>query len=81
MRYLCEQCEYVATTHSSLKRHKECKRERIRYPCDYCEYAATRYDDLKRHKKTRHFADTVVSMGGHNVMIKKLEMAEFTGKT
>ena len=52
--YSCDQCEYAATTSSSLKRHKESKHEGIRYPCDQCEYTATTAGNLKEHKKSKH---------------------------
>ena len=54
VRYSCEQCEYVATTVSSLKQHKDAKHEGVRYSCDQCEYVATQVSHLKQHKDAKH---------------------------
>ena len=40
-RYPCDQCDYAATTASTLKQHKESKHEGVGYPCDQCDYIAT----------------------------------------
>jgi len=49
VRYLCDQCEYAATTAGSLKRHIEFRHEGVRYHCDQCEYVATDPSCLERH--------------------------------
>jgi len=54
MRYPCDQCEYIATSVSHTKSHKEAKHEGIRYPCELCEFTTTRPGDLKRHKESKH---------------------------
>ena len=52
--YPCDQCEYVATKHSSLNRHKKSIHEGVQYPCDQCELSYTKAASLKQHKKTIH---------------------------
>ena len=37
-RYLCDQCQHVATNSTDLKQHKEGKHDNIRYFCDNCDY-------------------------------------------
>jgi len=54
MRYPCDQCEYLTTTASFLKSHKESKHIGIRYLCDKCEYSATTTSHLIRHKQSPH---------------------------
>ena len=53
-RYPCDQCEYVATFVSNLKKHKKINHEGVRYPCDLSEYAATAISSLKHHKEAKH---------------------------
>ena len=53
MRYLCDKCEYAATSAGSLKCHIESKHEGVRYPCDKCEYAATSASHLKRYIESK----------------------------
>ena len=53
VRYSCEQCEYVATTVSSLKQHKDAKHEGVRYSCDQCEFTGSKAG-LWDHKKSKH---------------------------
>ena len=55
--YPCDQCDYAATTSSSLKQHKESKHEGLRYPCDECDFAATTSGNLKQHKEAKHIGE------------------------
>ena len=50
----CKECEYVTTTPTSLKIHKEMKHENVRYSCEECEYGATPAYSLKHHKESKH---------------------------
>ena len=50
----CYECDFITTTSSYLKRHKEVKHEGIRYPCDQCDYAATQPWSLKSHMERKH---------------------------
>ena len=49
-----DQCEYIATHPSYLKRHKVSKHEGIRYPCDQCEFVFISELFLKRHVQSTH---------------------------
>ena len=40
IRYPCNQCEYTARDHSTLKKHKKSKHELILYSCDYDDFPA-----------------------------------------
>jgi len=48
VRYLCSQCEYIATGLSNLK---VCV---ARYPCSQCEYIATCLSNLNKHNGVRY---------------------------
>ena len=50
----CAECDFVATTASSLKWHKESTHKGKLYPCNECDYAATHVSNLKRHKESKH---------------------------
>ena len=52
--YLCDNCEYAATSAGSLNCHIENKYEGVRYPCDKWEYAATETGSLKQHIESYH---------------------------
>ena len=67
VRYVCNQCEYSATTRGDLKRHQESLHEGVLYSCDQCKYTATerthcnhcdyeakRQDQLKAHISAKH---------------------------
>ena len=49
MRYPCDQCEYLATQHGHLKKHKkQAKFDGVKYQCDHCEYIhETKYEGLR----------------------------------
>ena len=48
------QCQYKATTQSSLKVHIESVHEKVNYPCNQCEYKATQQSSLKTHIGSVH---------------------------
>ena len=54
IRYHCDQCNYVATLSSSLKRHKKSKHKSIVYSCDQCDHEATHSGGLYKHKQSKH---------------------------
>ena len=37
IKYLCNECEYNATTKSSLKIHKMSVHENVKFPCNQCD--------------------------------------------
>ena len=41
VRYLCDECEFAATTADILRKHIENIHNGLRYPCDECEFALT----------------------------------------
>ena len=45
-KHQCNECSFITTRASYLKRHIEAKHEDIRYPCDQCEYSSTRAFEL-----------------------------------
>ena len=53
-RYACDQCPYLTSNSTNLKRHRESAHQGVRYPCEQCEYNATRLSSLKRHIKNKH---------------------------
>jgi len=52
--YPCNQCEYAATNHSTLKQHKESQHEGVRYACDECSYSTSDPSHLAGHKILKH---------------------------
>ena len=48
------QCDYEATTETSLKQHIKCKHEGVWYPCAQCNYQATIQENLKSHFQSTH---------------------------
>ena len=60
MRYLCNQCEHVATRAGNQKKHikknmyaattdSDRKHEEVRYLCEQCVYTASTASRLKKH--------------------------------
>ena len=52
--YPCDQCEYTATSSSTLKKHKESQHEGIRYSCNLCDFMARQPHTLKLHISSKH---------------------------
>ena len=52
--YSLDQCEFVATSLSCLKRHIKSKYEGVRYPCSQFEFAASRASYLKKHVESKY---------------------------
>jgi len=50
VKYNCEQCEYKATTKSTLLRHVRSVHEGVKFNCEQCEYKTTWKTELQQHK-------------------------------
>ena len=53
-QFPCEKCNYIATSKSNLKRHKQSFHEGFKYSCDNCDYTATMKVHLIQHMRTIH---------------------------
>ena len=52
--YICDHCDYKATTKFYLKEHVQSKHKGISYNCDQCEFKATTKSYLKEHVQSKH---------------------------
>ena len=53
-RIFCDQCDYKATTKSTLVTHMKSIHEGVTYPCEQCGYKANRKHHLLKHLKSKH---------------------------
>ena len=53
-KYLCDECDHVATQKGNLRRHKQSVHEGKKYKCDACDHVATRNEHLITHKLYVH---------------------------
>ena len=54
MLVTCDQCDYQATQHCSLKIHIQSQHEGVKYACNLCYYQATQNRHLTVHVKRIH---------------------------
>ena len=54
MNLECDQCEYISTTGSNLKRHKKAKHDGVKFPCNKCDYEARYSHNLQQHMVSKH---------------------------
>ena len=54
MNLECDQCEYISTTGSNLKRHKKAKHDGVKFPCNKCDYEASYSNNLQQHIACKH---------------------------
>ena len=52
--FICDQCDFQATTLSKLNLHCQSKHFGIKHPCDLCEFKATQSQGLRDHKQRKH---------------------------
>ena len=50
----CDQCDYITTTRSNLRRHKKAKHDGIKFPCTKCDYKASYSHNLQQHIACKH---------------------------
>ena len=53
IKYVCNQCDYQATTQSNLTQHIEHKHEGVKYACKQCDYQGSMYG-LRSHIRHKH---------------------------
>ena len=54
VKFPCNQCDFIASTTSHLKRHVESVHEGVKYPCNQCQYQATHRHHLNAHIRNKH---------------------------
>ena len=52
--FMCDLCDYAASTKTVLKFHRESKHEGIRHPCNKCDFSGVDKSSLRRHMKRKH---------------------------
>ena len=53
-KHACDKCDYRASQHHNLKKHKESIHEGLKYQCTRCDYKATLRASLVRHTRSIH---------------------------
>ena len=66
--YLCNLCEYKATTQGILKTHNESVHENVQYTCNLCEYKRKQQGHLNTHIESVH--EKVIHIGSVHEKIK-----------
>ena len=50
----CNECLYVASDRSNLRKHKNAKHYGVKFPCEQCSYKASYSQHLKVDKRNKH---------------------------
>ena len=59
VKFICDQCDYEATTRSHLAEHKKAQPDWVTFDCDQCDYKSSWRSKLVGHVKAVHEKNTI----------------------
>ena len=54
VKFICDQCEYAATTRNQFTEHKKVQPDGVTFDCDQCDYKSSCRSMLVGHVKSVH---------------------------